>query len=38
MKKIKHSNILKLDFVNTTIVYNKLSPSGEKEGGHENNI
>ena len=38
MENIKYSNILKPDFVNTTIVYKKLSPSGEKEGGHENNI
>ena len=38
MENIKYSNIPKRDFVNTTIVYKKLSPSGEKEGGYENNI
>lgn len=38
MEKSKYSNILKRDFANTTIVYKKLSHSGEKEGGHENNI
>jgi hypothetical protein len=38
MEKSKDSNIPKGDFVNTTILYKNLSHSGEKEGGHEDNL